>query len=63
MNPYPVYSESNELNFLPVELSLRAQETVVLMVEPHHYVIVYVINPHMMGMIGTVNKDRARYQW
>ncbi len=58
-----VYSEPNNLNIIPSELSVRPTEKVVLMVDPAHYDILYVINPHMAGMIGTVNKEKAKVQW
>ncbi len=37
--------------------------TRVLMTTPDHFRIAYVINPHMEGHIGTVDRDRARAQW
>lgn len=41
----------------------RPVEHAVLMVEPTHYDVLYEINPHMAGMIGTVDKDLAKMQW
>lgn len=35
----------------------------VLMVTPSHFSVEYVINPHMEGNIGTVDKEKARWQW
>lgn len=35
----------------------------VLMATPKHYSVEYVINPHMQGNIGTVDKAKARWQW
>ena len=35
----------------------------VLMVTPDHFSVDYVINPHMEGNVGTVNKKKARWQW
>lgn len=37
--------------------------TEVLMVEPTYFSVDYVINPHMEGHIGTVDKKKARTQW
>lgn len=34
-----------------------------LMATPEHFDVEYVINPHMEGHIGTVNRDKARWQW
>ena len=41
----------------------RAQEQSILMVEPTYFDVLYEINPHMSGMIGTVNKTLAQEQW
>jgi len=35
----------------------------VLMATPKHFSVDYVINPHMEGNIGTVDKSKARWQW
>lgn len=35
----------------------------VLMVEPTYFSVDYVINPHMEGNIGKVDKKKARQQW
>ncbi len=35
----------------------------VLMTTPAHFRVAYVINPHMEGNLGTVDRDRARAQW
>ncbi len=35
----------------------------VLMATPKHFSVEYVINPHMEGHIGTVDKVKARWQW
>lgn len=35
----------------------------VLMATPKHYSVEYVINPHMEGNIGRVNKAKALWQW
>lgn len=35
----------------------------LLMVDPKHFDVLYVINPHMAGHVGTVDKARARSQW
>ena len=35
----------------------------VLLVEPTYFEVAYVINPHMRGNIGTVDRERARAQW
>jgi N-dimethylarginine dimethylaminohydrolase len=35
----------------------------VLMVDPSHFQVKHVINPHMEGMIGTVDQTRAMEEW
>ena len=35
----------------------------VLLTTPDHFEVAYVINPHMVGNIGDVDKARARAQW
>ncbi len=35
----------------------------VLMTRPDHFRVAYVINPHMEGHIGTVDRERAAAQW
>jgi N-dimethylarginine dimethylaminohydrolase len=35
----------------------------VLMVHPEHFQVLHVINPHMEGMIGAVDQDRAQEEW
>jgi N-dimethylarginine dimethylaminohydrolase len=34
-----------------------------LMTTPTHFRVEYVINPHMVGNVGTVDPERARAQW
>lgn len=41
----------------------RPGETRVLMADPEHYAVEYVINPHMAGHVGSVDRRRAREQW
>ncbi|MEM9997011.1 MAG: arginine deiminase-related protein, partial [Bacteroidota bacterium] len=35
----------------------------VLLTTPEHFEVAYVINPHMAGNLGTVDRERARAQW
>ena len=35
----------------------------VLLTTPAHFRVAYVINPHMEGNIGTVDRERAQAQW
>ena len=60
---HSVYSESSKMDINPIQLPIRPDEVGVLMVQPEHYDVVYVINPHMEGMVGTVDKKKAKKQW
>ena len=60
---HSVYSESSQMDINPVQLPIRPDEVGVLMVQPEHYDVVYVINPHMEGMVGTVDKKKATKQF
>ena len=41
----------------------RESATAVLLVRPTYFDVIYEINPHMKGNIGTVNKKLALKQW
>lgn len=45
------------------DLHPRPPEVRVLMAEPSYYDVLYVINPHMAGNVGMVDKARAQKQW
>lgn len=59
----PVITSLADLNFRVDELSPMPFPKRVLMVEPNEYDVLYVINPHMEGKIGTVDFHRAHIQW
>lgn len=44
-------------------IQYRSAERRVLMVEPTYFDVLYEINPHMSGMIGTVDTTLAYQQW
>ena len=58
-----VYFMIDELPDLLDQFPNRAAETEVLLVDPRFYNVVYEINPHMSGNIGTVDSALARTQW
>lgn len=58
-----VYTRAEHFDLSPTQLPQRPKEAGVLMVSPEHYDVVYVINPHMEGMIGKVDKQKAQQQW
>src|SRR5436190_6070329 len=41
----------------------RATFRKVMMVDPEHFQVLHVINPHMEGMIGAVDPAKARAEW
>ena len=57
------YKESSEPQFTLDELQKMPHPTKVLMVDPAWFDVEYVINPHMKGHIGQIDKERARWQW
>lgn len=56
-------SSTRELRFAVTQLPSERLPRKVLMVEPDHFQVEYVINPHMEGSIGEVDAKRARTQW
>jgi len=47
----------------PAELPAIPRPGRVLLTTPEHFRVAYVINPHMEGNIGTVDREEARRQW
>ncbi|TVQ66147.1 MAG: hypothetical protein EA360_07160 [Balneolaceae bacterium] len=58
-----LFSEQSEQNVTINQLKEMPLPGKVLMVTPDHFDILYEINPHMAGNIGTVDKERAQKQW
>jgi N-dimethylarginine dimethylaminohydrolase len=58
-----VITNLSQLKFRPDEVIPMPWPTEVLMVDPAYFDILYVINPHMEGNIGNVDKNRAREEW
>ena len=59
----PVITSLKNLNFRPDEVQPMPWPTEIFMVRPSHFAIEYVINPHMEGNIGSVDKARAMGEW
>lgn len=59
----PVVHQTVDTLSGPSTFPKRQRETAVLMVEPDHYDVLYEINPHMVGNIGSVNASVAADQW
>jgi N-dimethylarginine dimethylaminohydrolase len=55
--------DSSSLRDFIASTAPRAPFRRVLMVDPAHFQVRHVINPHMEGMIGTVDPERARAEW
>ncbi len=56
-------AELDQWGFDVASLPPRPREVGVLLADPAHFDVEYVINPHMEGQIGEVDTDRARAQW
>ena len=59
----PVVHQNTKTLSTPTIFPPRESESAVLMVDPTHYDVLYEINPHMVGNIGTVNHSVAQEQW
>lgn len=58
-----VITSKNELSFKAEDLDPMPVPNKILMVKPEHFSVDYVINPHMEGNVGTVDKKLAMEQW
>lgn len=58
-----VYKRITDIDFKLSELQEMPLPHRVLMVKPTFFDVEYVINPHMKGQIGKVDKIRARSEW
>ncbi len=58
-----VYSFSGALDVSLEALPTLSPPERVLLTTPDHFEVLYVINPHMAGHVGSVDQDRARRQW
>ncbi|MCS7083053.1 MAG: arginine deiminase family protein [Bacteroidetes bacterium] len=58
-----VYRSAAEIDFHLTDLPRRAEPGRVLMVRPDYFEVAYVINPHMQGQLGKVDRARALEQW
>jgi N-dimethylarginine dimethylaminohydrolase len=59
----PVLRNTQEIDFQLEALPKMPWPRRVLMTTPAHFEVVYVINPHMEGHIGSIDRARARRQW
>ncbi|TNE73726.1 hypothetical protein EP331_03520 [bacterium] len=58
-----IYTKADQIDFTLDEISSMPLPTGLLMVEPTFFSIDYVINPHMEGNIGNVDKAKALTEW
>jgi N-dimethylarginine dimethylaminohydrolase len=58
-----VYTSADQIDFKISELPKMPVPSKVLMVKPTYFDVEYVINPHMKGKIGDVDKIQAQNEW
>lgn len=58
-----IITKAAELDFTLDEIPSMPLPTGALMVTPEHFKVEYVINPHMEGHIGTVDRVKAMDEW
>ncbi len=58
-----VYHSVSELDFSLNDIPAMPAPKRVLMTSPEHFDVEYVINPHMAGHIGDIDKTAATQQW
>lgn len=63
LHPPRVIDDASALSFSLSEAAPRPPEVRVVVADPAHFDVLYVINPHMAGNIGSVDKAAARQQW
>jgi N-dimethylarginine dimethylaminohydrolase len=63
MQPSRVFAKADDVDFTLTQLQPRKRSSSVLMASPDHFDVLYVINPHMEGNVGSVDQDLAMKQW
>ena len=58
-----LYQRADALDFSLADLRALPRPGRVVLTTPDHFDVRYVINPHMAGQIGTVDRSRAAEQW
>lgn len=58
-----VYTSANQIDFNISELPVMPVPSKVLMVKPTYFDVEYIINPHMKGQVGDVDKMQAQNEW
>lgn len=58
-----IITKASDLHFSLSEIPSMPLPTGALMVTPEHFTVEYVINPHMEGHIGNVDRAKAMLEW
>lgn len=58
-----VITHSDQLDFTFADLEDMPAPGKVMVVHPKYFDVKYVINPHMEGHIGDINKEEATAEW
>lgn len=58
-----IYTNADHIDFTLSDVPAMPLPTRILMVEPTYFSVDYVINPHMEGNIGKVDKAKAMREW
>lgn len=58
-----IFSHVSEVNRLPGAAPVMPSPSRILTVSPNYFDVEYVINPHMEGQVGSVDRARALSQW
>jgi N-dimethylarginine dimethylaminohydrolase len=58
-----IITKPSEINFSLNDLPSMPIPDSALMVTPEHFTVEYVINPHMEGHIGNIDKAKAMQEW
>jgi len=58
-----VYDNVSDIDFLRSDVPTQDLPGHVLMTNPRHFEVTYVINPHMAGNVGTVQVEKALSEW
>jgi N-dimethylarginine dimethylaminohydrolase len=58
-----VITSKSQINFSISDIPEMDMATQTLMVRPTHFTVEYVINPHMEGNVGKVNRENAIKEW
>lgn len=58
-----VYRTPSDIDFKLADCPSVPRASRVMMVSPEHFDVTYVINPHMEGNLGSIDRDEATRQW